>query len=84
MRERLHHPATGTLADFDRLLEAFVSGLGGAPARVLQRAFDRILDWQARAAARAHLATLDDRLLGDIGLTRGEAEAEIGKPFWRP
>lgn len=84
MRLRLNHPATtSTLADFDRLLEAFVMGVGGAPARVLQRAFDRVLDWQVRSASRAHLAGMDDRLLDDMGISRAHVEAEAAKPFWR-
>lgn len=35
-----------------------------------------------RSAGRRALARLDDRLLRDVGLTRDEAEAEAGKPFW--
>jgi uncharacterized protein YjiS (DUF1127 family) len=31
---------------------------------------------------RARLATLDDRMLRDIGLTRAEAEAEATRPAW--
>ena len=31
----------------------------------------------------AKFALLDDRLLRDIGLTRGGAEFLINKPFWR-
>ncbi len=31
----------------------------------------------------AKLVLLDDRLLRDIGLTRGGAEFLINKPFWR-
>jgi uncharacterized protein YjiS (DUF1127 family) len=32
---------------------------------------------------RRALARLDDRLLGDIGLSRADAAWEGGKPFWR-
>lgn len=35
-----------------------------------------------RSAGRRALARLDDRLLRDVGMTRDEAEAEAGKPFW--
>ena len=38
---------------------------------------------QARVSERRHLATLDDRLLADIGLDRADAMAEADKPFWR-
>ena len=39
--------------------------------------------WRRRARDRAELASLDDRMLKDIGLTRGEAEFLSNKPFWR-
>lgn len=42
-----------------------------------------ICSWQRRDEERQHLADLDDRLLSDIGLTRGQVQAEICKPFWR-
>ena len=38
---------------------------------------DRVLD-------RQRLATLDDRLLTDIGITRWQISREVAKPFWRP
>jgi uncharacterized protein YjiS (DUF1127 family) len=44
--------------------------------------------WLGRCAERARqrraLATLPDHALKDIGLTRDDVEAEIGKPWWRP
>jgi uncharacterized protein YjiS (DUF1127 family) len=40
-------------------------------------------EWHRRRRGRAQLATLDDRLLRDIGLTRADAWLEINKPFWR-
>ena len=42
--------------------------------------------WRRRRRDRRELAKLvllDDRLLRDIGLTRGGAEFLINKPFWR-
>jgi len=44
---------------------------------------DTVYEWQYRAAVRSRLATLDDRLLADIGLTREQVDAEACKPFWR-
>lgn len=44
---------------------------------------ETILVWQERAAERAHLAALDDRLLKDIGLSRADVERETSIPFWR-
>ncbi len=37
----------------------------------------------SRHRERLSLATLDDRQLRDIGLTRDEALIEAGRPFWR-
>lgn len=38
--------------------------------------------WADRAQGRRALRHLDDHLLKDIGLTRGQALREAGKPFW--
>lgn len=38
--------------------------------------------WLQRARQRRRLATLDAHLLRDVGLTRQDALAEAGKPFW--
>jgi uncharacterized protein YjiS (DUF1127 family) len=40
-------------------------------------------EWQRRRRSRAQLATLDERMLQDIGLSRADAWFEINKPFWR-
>jgi len=40
-------------------------------------------EWRRRSRDRAQLATLDDRMLRDIGVSRGDVLAEINKPFWR-
>jgi uncharacterized protein YjiS (DUF1127 family) len=53
-------------------LQAAVSGL-----------FDRLLLWHARAQSRRMLRTLDDHMLGDIGIDRTTAEREGSVPFWR-
>jgi uncharacterized protein YjiS (DUF1127 family) len=39
--------------------------------------------WLSRREERVDLATLDDRQLRDIGITRDQALAEAAKPFWR-
>lgn len=52
-------------------------------ARLLQGAFDALLTWQDRVRQRRHLAGLDDHMLRDMGLTRGGAAQEAGKPFWQ-
>jgi len=38
--------------------------------------------WAARSCQRRHLASLDDSVLRDIGLTRRDVQREISKPFW--
>lgn len=39
--------------------------------------------WQERARERRRLASLDDFMLRDIGLSRSQIEQEISKPFWQ-
>jgi len=39
--------------------------------------------WRNRAASRSMLASLDDRMLRDIGLDRATADEESRTPFWR-
>jgi len=48
------------------------------------RVFDTLMLWQERARTRRRLASFDDRLLSDIGLTRADVATEYDKPFWRP
>jgi uncharacterized protein YjiS (DUF1127 family) len=40
-------------------------------------------EWRRRSRERAQLAALDDRMLRDIGLTRGDREFLANKPFWK-
>ncbi len=40
-------------------------------------------EWRRRSRDRAQLAALDERMLRDIGLTRGHAEFLANKAFWR-
>ena len=40
-------------------------------------------EWRRRASDRAELASLDNRMLRDIGLTRADAEFMSNKSFWR-
>ena len=39
--------------------------------------------WRARIRERRALATMDERLLRDIGINRLDAARECAKPFWR-
>jgi uncharacterized protein YjiS (DUF1127 family) len=49
---------------------------------LLRKGIDTLLVWQDRARERRHLAALDDRLLRDMGITRGTVASEVEKPFW--
>jgi uncharacterized protein YjiS (DUF1127 family) len=59
------------------------SGAAETAMRFLHRVIDILLEWNERARQRRQLARLDDRLLGDLGLSRVDAEQEARKPFWR-
>ena len=52
-------------------------------ARTVRNAIETVLLWYAHRRQRWHLASLDDRMLRDIALTRADIEREIRKPFWR-
>ena len=54
-----------------------------AASDVAGRVLATFREWRRRAHGRAELATLDDRMLRDIGLTRADAEFLSNKPFWR-
>jgi uncharacterized protein YjiS (DUF1127 family) len=56
-------------------------GLAAAPMPVLKLLAQAIVRYR-RQRQRHDLATLDDRLLRDIGLSRADAEHESRKPFW--
>ncbi|MDH3472764.1 MAG: DUF1127 domain-containing protein [Rhodospirillales bacterium] len=58
--------------------------VSGSIGRAVRRVFELLYTWQDRAQQRAHLAALDDRLLGDMGIDRASAKREAAKPFWRP
>ena len=54
-----------------------------AASDVAGRVLAILREWRRRAHDRAELSKLDDRMLKDIGLTRGDAEFLRNKPFWR-
>jgi uncharacterized protein YjiS (DUF1127 family) len=66
---------------------ADLAGLSARPSpswRDLVRASLRLVArWRARARQRHALASLDERLLRDIGITPYDAACECNKPFWR-
>jgi uncharacterized protein YjiS (DUF1127 family) len=42
-----------------------------------------LITWQERARERQRLASLDEHMLRDLGLSRSQVYREIGKPFWQ-
>jgi uncharacterized protein YjiS (DUF1127 family) len=50
---------------------------------VLARIGSEVGEWRRRSRDRRGLATMSDRSLRDIGLTRYDAAREASKPFWR-
>ena len=48
-----------------------------------QRVVDGVLAWQERARQRHTLASLNDYLLRDMGISRADVSSESDKPFWR-
>jgi uncharacterized protein YjiS (DUF1127 family) len=69
---RLGPPQTVRRADWSRLL-----------AVSLARVAAILREWRQRSRDRAQLAVLDERMLRDIGISRGDVLGEINKPFWR-
>ena len=59
------------------------SSRGASQAGFVTRLSDTVMTWLDRARQRRHLAELDDRMLRDIGLNRGEVETEISRRFWQ-
>jgi|TARA_B100000315_G_scaffold256107_1_gene301219 uncharacterized protein YjiS (DUF1127 family) len=51
---------------------------------VISRLLDSLYLWQARIDERRELVRLDERLLKDAGMSRGDVLIESSKPFWRP
>jgi uncharacterized protein YjiS (DUF1127 family) len=43
----------------------------------------KVLVWQERARERNRLASLDDYMLRDLGLSRSDVARETTKPFWQ-
>lgn len=71
-------PAAGAVARMPS-----VSELGARLGALIAAAFAAVLAWRAQSRERAALASLDDRALADIGLTRAEVWVEVDKPVWR-
>ena len=55
----------------------------GLPRAAFGRLVATLREWGQRSRERAQLATLDERMLRDVGINRGDVLREINKPFWR-
>jgi uncharacterized protein YjiS (DUF1127 family) len=71
-------PATATVAENG----AKASGAAGA-LRALARLVGHVVSWDRRVRAGQMLASLDDRMLRDIGIDRATAESGSTASFWR-
>jgi uncharacterized protein YjiS (DUF1127 family) len=49
----------------------------------LWRAAETLLLWHERIRSRRVLASLDDRMLRDVGIDQATARRESAMPFWR-
>ncbi len=66
-----------------RVLARVLEGLAAELSRLPRTLVDTLLTWQRRAEERDRLATLDPRLLSDMGISEAAAAREAAIPFWR-
>ncbi len=64
---------------FAQGFNSIVAGLARLPRTLVET----LLTWQRRADERGRLATLDSRLLADMGISQAAAAQEAAIPFWR-
>lgn len=76
---RLGQPRSGMASQALQRRHAGLDALGDAT----HWALGKLAEWRRRSRERAELASLDERTLRDIGLTRSDAEFLSNKPFWR-
>lgn len=89
MNQVMNKPA-GAPADFADVLggtalmmvDAVAGAISGGAA-LIDDVVGLVGRWQARSDQRRRLATLDERLLSDIGVKREQALNEAEKPFWQ-
>ena len=67
---RRHHTHSASWADY----------AGGYARAGLATA----MGWLRNRSERRRLARLDDRVLRDLGLSRGDVDREYARPFWQP
>jgi len=58
-------------------------GQSRLPLMNLARLVELLQEWRDRYRQRRQLATLDQYMLRDIGLSSADVDQELHKPFWR-
>ena len=66
-----------------RVLAPVFGGIAAGLSRLPRTLVETLLTWQRRADERQRLATLDPRLLRDMGISEAAAAREAAIPFWR-
>ncbi|MCG7518344.1 DUF1127 domain-containing protein [Ruegeria sp. Ofav3-42] len=74
MTRSMHNPALMLLNDSPRL--PMIAALAVRFAATVTK-------WERQRRSRINLSQLDDRMLKDVGLTRGQADREIKRYFWQ-
>ncbi|MGE0116487.1 MAG: DUF1127 domain-containing protein [Dongiaceae bacterium] len=75
--DRAHRERAETLARVGYLLVRGGARIGRQPLQALRRIAARLRLWHDRHAATRALLLLDDRMLKDVGLTRGDIWAAV-------
>jgi uncharacterized protein YjiS (DUF1127 family) len=63
--------------------KGFLGKVRGLCVRAAFGGYELITEWRRRVRMRDELTTLSDLDLRDFGWTRGHANLECRKPFWR-
>jgi uncharacterized protein YjiS (DUF1127 family) len=63
---------------------ALTSSWGDAASSQARAALATIASWLRNRSERRLLVRLDDRMLQDLGLSRGDVDREYDRPFWQP
>ena len=79
MTDVRYESLNGSLTVELRQPAGLLARVGGA----VTAAADYLYLWQERASQRTQLASLDGRILKDMGISRADAAHEAAKPFWR-
>jgi uncharacterized protein YjiS (DUF1127 family) len=53
------------------------------PRMTWHRLWFLVREWRRRARSRREIGKLDDSVLRDLGVSRGQMRFEAQKPFWR-